>query len=211
MSAYTHAQVLSLLSEFTVISADYPQPESRCGKVAMAGLNLTSQTLPRSAVLSTLLCLPLPAPAEETSLPMPQGDPVLVITGEVGRTNEGDQAVLDLPMLEAMPATEFSTTTLWTNGRVAFTGVELATLVQELEITGERLEAKALNDYRVNIPLEEAVEGGPMIAYKMNGDYMHRRDKGPLWIVYPYDRSVEYRTESVYSRSIWQLDRLHAE
>jgi hypothetical protein len=34
------------------------------------------------------------------------------------------------------------------------------------------------------------------------------RDKGPLWIVYPYDAKPEYRQELIYSRSIWQLDHI---
>ena len=37
---------------------------------------------------------------------------------------------------------------------------------------------------------------------------MSIRDKGPLWVVYPYDSSADYRTEVIYSRSIWQLDRI---
>jgi hypothetical protein len=36
---------------------------------------------------------------------------------------------------------------------------------------------------------------------------MSVRDKGPLWVIYPYD-SDDYRSEVIYSRSIWQLDRL---
>jgi hypothetical protein len=42
----------------------------------------------------------------------------------------------------------------------------------------------------------------------MNGAEMSIRDKGPLWIVYPYDASDDFRSEVVYSRSIWQLDRI---
>jgi hypothetical protein len=44
----------------------------------------------------------------------------------------------------------------------------------------------------------------------MDGKTMSVRDKGPLWIIYPYDSSADYRTEVVYSRSIWQLDRIEA-
>jgi hypothetical protein len=39
---------------------------------------------------------------------------------------------------------------------------------------------------------------------------MSLRDKGPLWIIYPYDSKSDFRTEVVYSRSIWQRDRLEA-
>ena len=58
------------------------------------------------------------------------------------------------------------------------------------------------------MPLTDAVEGGPIVAYRMDGETMSVRDKGPLWIVYPYDSDADYRTEVIYSRSIWQLDRI---
>ena len=37
---------------------------------------------------------------------------------------------------------------------------------------------------------------------------MSLRDKGPLWIVYPFDSNPSYSTEVTYARSIWQLDRI---
>jgi hypothetical protein len=40
---------------------------------------------------------------------------------------------------------------------------------------------------------------------------MSLREKGPLWVIYPYDSDPAYRTEETYSRSIWQLNRLAAE
>ena len=73
---------------------------------------------------------------------------------------------------------------------------------------GDVLRARAINDYYVDIPVSDAIEGGPIIAYKMNGDVMLVRNKGPLWVVYPYDENPEYRSEVIYSRSIWQLDRI---
>ena len=40
------------------------------------------------------------------------------------------------------------------------------------------------------------------------GAPMSVRDKGPLWIVYPYDQNTDYQSEVVFSRSIWQLNRI---
>lgn len=31
------------------------------------------------------------------------------------------------------------------------------------------------------------------------------RDKGPLFIVYPFDSAAELRSSTYYERSIWQL------
>jgi hypothetical protein len=70
--------------------------------------------------------------------------------------------------------------------------------------------ASAINDYSVEIPLSDAVKGGPIIAYSIDGKEMSLRDKGPLWVIYPYDSNSDFRSEVVYLRSIWQLDRLEA-
>jgi hypothetical protein len=113
-------------------------------------------------------------------------------------------------MLEALAATTIETSTIWTDGVHSFQGVSLAVLSERLGISGTNLRALAVNDYAVEIPLSDAVENGPIIAYKMDGKTMSVRDKGPLWIIYPYDSSADYRTEVVYSRSIWQLDRIEA-
>ena len=56
--------------------------------------------------------------------------------------------------------------------------------------------------------LAELEDDVPIIAYEMNGKPMSRREKGPLWIVYPYDSAAKYRTELAHARSVWQLDRL---
>lgn len=144
--------------------------------------------------------------AEE--LPAPTGEVILTVTG-AGVTNMDGAAALDLAMLEEMGATEIETSTIWTEGTQTFEGVPLDVLIDRLEIEGETLSAVAINDYAVEIPTSDAVEGGPIIAYKMNGNPMSVRDKGPLWVIYPYDADAAYQTEVIYSRSIWQLDRLN--
>ena len=35
---------------------------------------------------------------------------------------------------------------------------------------------------------------------------MSLRDKGPLWVVFPYDASEEFRRDEIYAQSIWQVD-----
>ena len=89
-----------------------------------------------------------------------------------------------------------------------FEGVSLGVLLEHVGADGAELNAVALNDYAVSIPTADAVEGGPIIAYSQNGEEMSVRNKGPLWIVYPYDGNEEYKSEEYYSRSIWQLDRI---
>ena len=105
--------------------------------------------------------------------------------------------------------TTIETSTIWTDGVHSFVGVSLFDLVQELGVENSKaITAKAVNDYAVDIPMDDIVEGGPILAYLMNGEEMPLREKGPLWIVYPYDSNANYRSEMTYARSVWQLDQI---
>jgi hypothetical protein len=152
-------------------------------------------TLRRIPAVVLALCLGVTALAED-------GPVLLTITGL------GDPVTFDLAQLKALKPETFETTTIWTEGVETFTGVSLATLMDELGVEDGTLEAMAINDYAVEVPVSDAVEGGPIVAYLMNGKEMSVRDKGPLWIVYPYDANPDYQSEVTYSRSIWQLDRI---
>ena len=63
---------------------------------------------------------------------------------------------------------------------------------------------QTFGDYH-DLPLSDAKDDGPLLAYLMDGKTMSLRDKGPIWMVFPYDQNPDYRTEETYSRSIWQL------
>lgn len=142
------------------------------------------------------------------NLPAPSGEPLLTVRGA---NVANGAAVFDRAMIEAMPATRITTKTIWTEGEQTFTGVTLKSLLEAVGAEGTTVRAIALNDYSVEIPMEEAMSGAPIVAYRQNGRLMPVRNKGPLWIIYPYDSSPRYRSEVIYSRSIWQLTTLAVE
>ncbi len=146
--------------------------------------------------------------ANADSLPKRTGNIVLTIDGLSQSISPDSSVQFDLEMLKSLPMEEFTTTTIWTEGPQKFTGVSLFTLVNTLEMQGSHLKASAINDYHVTIPLSDAVENGPIVAYLRNDAPMTVREKGPLWIIYPFDADVKYQAEAVYARSIWQLDHI---
>jgi hypothetical protein len=155
-----------------------------------------------------VMAMGLAVPAMSQDIGVPTGDAILTVSGDIATKNVDDTLVLDRDMLTALPATTFETSTIWTDGVHSFIGVSLADLAAELGVEDGKFLATAINDYTVEIPVTDAVEGGPIIAYLMDGQEMSVRDKGPLWVIYPYDSDADYRSEVIYSRSIWQLDRL---
>jgi hypothetical protein len=144
----------------------------------------------------------------QDALPTPEGNVILTISGPIGKTNAEEGAQFDLAMLKALPAREFTTTTIWTEGEHVFTGVALSDLMAYVDAPEATLKATAVNDYAVDLPASDLTPEGAMLAYMLDGKEMSLRDKGPLWVVYDYDGNADYRSEVIYSRSIWQLDRI---
>ena len=150
----------------------------------------------------------LPCVVAAADLSQPTGEVILSVTGSITSSNSQGAANFDEAMLRALGTVDISTSTVWTDGVHNFTGVPLKTLVDALGVTGESLSMFAVNDYKVEVPMSDAVEGGPILAFEMDGKPMSLRDKGPIWLVYPFDTNSEYRSEEVYSRAIWQLARI---
>lgn len=160
----------------------------------------------RSLAAAAFLAVPLCASAD--GLAEPAGEVVLTVTGAIGKTNTDNAARFDRDMLRALPATRYETATIWTDGVHVFEGVLLAHLLEAVGASGSEVRAVALNDYAITIPVDGGDENDALVAYHMNGREMSVRDKGPLWVVYPYDSDAAFRTEVIYSRSIWQLNRI---
>ena len=136
-------------------------------------------------------------------------DTLLTISGQSALGDGTKPLTLTRDQLLSLKASSFETSTIWTDGVHRFDGVSLHTLASLLDLSSDTtLRATAINNYSVEIPLSDATPDGPIIAYAMDGADMSVRDKGPLWIVYPYDSRASYRAELIYARSIWQIDRI---
>ena len=143
------------------------------------------------------------------ALEAPSQDVILTISGEIDTTNmPGGTAQLDLDLLQTFTRKTITTVTPWTDGLVTFEGALLKDVLEALGAKGQTLKATAINDYSVDIPLEDIRNYNVIIAYKKNGALMSVRDKGPLWIIYPWDKHPELKTEAYHARSIWQLNRI---
>jgi hypothetical protein len=159
-------------------------------------------------VIVGLMLFASPTMVAAADLAKPVNEVVLTVSGAISNTNLDNKAAFDIDMLKALPTTTFKTRTTWTEGEKTFTGVSMQALLAAVGSTGTVAKSIALNDYGIEIPVSDAVADGPIVAYLMDGVPMPVRDKGPLWIVYPFDAKPEYRTEATYAKSIWQLSRI---
>jgi hypothetical protein len=147
-------------------------------------------------------------PTTAATLATPKDKPILEIAGSIGTTNKEGVAVFDREMLESLGMETITTTTPWHKGQVTFEGVPMAKVMELVAAKGKTVKALALNDYVTQIPMEDFAKFGVILALKRDGEYMPVRDKGPLFIVYPYDSRPELKSQTYYGRSAWQLKRL---
>lgn len=138
-------------------------------------------------------------------LPAPEGRVVLKITGAIANTTDGKAAHFDIAMLKAMSRATISTSTPWTQGVVDFAGVPLKELMSVVEVKGSQAKVTALNDYSVTMTIADLVDTGAILAYEIGGKALSIREKGPLWIIFPFDSNERYQTDAYWSKSVWQV------
>lgn len=110
--------------------------------------------------------------------------------------------------LMAMPQETYETSTIWTKGEKTFTGPTLAAVLDAVNAGDGPVTLFAINDYSVEIPRDTITDDAPIVALSVDENPLSVRDKGPLWVVFPYDSDVRYRSENIFAYSIWQLVRI---
>ena len=144
------------------------------------------------------------------AIPEPTG-PVILTVG--GRIKSGKLVRFDLATLESLGLIRFTTPTSWTTEPAAFEGVLLSAL---LDIVGAdpaatTLNLIALNDFESPAPIADGRKWPVMLALKRDGEYMSRRDRGPIWMIYPQHAYPEVGQREYFSRWVWQLKAITVE
>lgn len=166
--------------------------------------------LKRLVIYLILTCM-MVSGAVAGSLAKPEGKPILVISGAIENKNNGDTAEFDRDMLVAMGMQVIETANPWYNGRTRFEGVSLDKLMETVGAKGTTVTAVALNDYVTKIPLEDFKKFKVILAMKRDGSFITVREKGPLFIIYPYDSDPQLQSQTYYTRSAWQVAKLIVE
>lgn len=148
--------------------------------------------------------LALAAPVRAT-VPAPRGPVVLTLSGRVSKPNQGPVAAFDMAALEALPQRSHTTATPWFPQSRKFTGPLLSDVLAAAGASGETLRTEALNDYRVDLPMDDVRRYGVILARMLDDKPISVREKGPLFVIYPFADHPEIRNTVFYSRCIWQL------
>lgn len=142
------------------------------------------------------------------ALDKPAGEPILSITGHITQANAGSAATFDLAMLEKLDGRKAAMETPWTTGKTEFSGPYLRAVLAAAGASGKKLVVKALNDYASEVPFEDAEKLDTILAVRMNGAEMSVREKGPIFLIYPFDKDHSLYNEKYFSRSVWQIKEI---
>ncbi|MEQ8332334.1 hypothetical protein [Nisaea sp.] len=158
-------------------------------------------------MLALILGLATSMVAALPSAPLAQSSPDILLTVS-GDIDSGAAVHFDRAALEEFAIGTVRTSTPWTEGVQEFQAIPLKSLLDHVGAKGSQLRAVALNDYAADVPIEDTVAAGGFIAVRQNGKAISIRDKGPLWILFPYDTDPKLTTDTYLNRSVWQLRSL---
>lgn len=138
----------------------------------------------------------------------PVGPVLLTVEGHIANTNGDGVAKFDEALLKALGLKTIVTSTTWTKGKSKFQGVLARDVIKAVGGEGASVDAVAVNNYKITIPLSDFEKYDVLFAMELDGKKLTRRDKGPIWIIYPRDAHPELRNEKTDAKSIWQLVKL---
>jgi hypothetical protein len=116
-----------------------------------------------------------------------------------------------MAFIKSLPQHSFVAQTPWYKKPVKFTGPLLRDVLAAAKVRGETINAVAIDDYRTKIPFSDSVLYHMVLAHQIDGETLTPKNKGPLFVVYPYDSKPELQSVRFYERSIWQLKSLRLE
>lgn len=132
---------------------------------------------------------------------------LLTLTGAVA----GGEVRFTRNDLDELEWHEIATSTTVTDGQPIFRGVLMRDILKSAQASGDTVTAYALNDYVIDIPMDDFNEFDVIAALYMNGVALTPRDKGPIWIVYPRDEHGVLADIRYDMRWVWQLTALHVQ
>ena len=122
----------------------------------------------------------------------------------------GNQSLeLSLEDLEAMPQATVATTNDFVDGKVTYRGPLVRDVLARVGLDkADNVRFTAANDYYVDIPTQNFRAYDAILALEADGERLSRRDKGPIWLMYPISDYPALRDPIYTRRLIWQVVKI---
>ncbi len=143
--------------------------------------------------------------AQAAPVAPPSGDVVLTVSGAIDFAGDDGTVKFDMSMLEALPQRETTTETPWYDGARTFKGPLGSEILAAVGAFGTVVHVTAINDYSADIPIQDFMNNPVILATTIDGEHLSVRDKGPLFVIYPFDLDPDLYNEAIFGRSVWQV------
>lgn len=122
------------------------------------------------------------------------------------KLQSGEQVRITRTQFNTLPIHEINSAESGRDG--VFKGPLLRDFLAMAGVKSSRIEILAYDNYFVQIERTYWHDYDTIMATERNGATMKIRDKGPLWLVFPWDKHPELRNERFYNLSIWQIKEI---
>lgn len=134
---------------------------------------------------------------------------VLTVSWADSRTTPVKFALKDLEKLERKDYLTAIPPSLGVSGRHDWQGIPVSAVLEAAKAQHySRLRVTALDGYEVYIPVSDLTSFNPILAYRKDSQYIGILDKGPLFLIYPFDSSPKLQTMEYINRTIWQVSAI---
>ena len=124
-------------------------------------------------------------------------------------SSTGSSSSICLEDIQSLEQSVIETTNEFIDGKRAFTGPLMTELLSTYGAgDASHVRLIAANDYRVEIEVSEFSTYNVVLAHTVDDQPLSRRDKGPLWLIYPMSDYEELSDPVYNSRLIWQVVRI---
>ena len=121
----------------------------------------------------------------------------------------GETIPLSRSELESLPQQRITTTSPYFKGTQEFSGPSLQTLIDTYQQPGsESILFRALNNYAVETPLQDALALNAIIATRRDSGVMSVRSRGPFWVMLPLAQQPALDNPDNHRLMIWQLSSI---
>lgn len=135
--------------------------------------------------------------------------PRLLLAQEVvltlNNTITGTEMTFTEDDLMALPHATINTENEFVDAKTSFRGPLGRELLAMAGAGGSTVVLTAVNDYSVEVPIDDFMKYDVIFAMTANGERFSRRDKGPIWVIYPMSDFTELQDPVYNARLIWQL------
>ena len=155
--------------------------------------------------LGLLAAIAFACPSLAGALAAPEDRVVPTASGAIDNTNAPDSAEFDLAMLDALPQDSVTGRTPWYDDSRTFSGPLISAILEAVGAHGKALRVTAVNDYSAEIPVSDIEDYPVILATRIDGATLSVREKGPGFVIYPFDKAPELYNEKYFGRSVWQV------